>query len=81
MQIPDGDSDAVWNGPCVVFSWRPADENQWPLCSHLAGSCFMIMQTRLLRAAAAGLGLLLSASVVQPSQAADDIVFGFSVAM
>jgi branched-chain amino acid transport system substrate-binding protein len=41
----------------------------------------MIMQTRLLRAAAAGLGLLLSASVVQPSQAADDIVFGFSVAM
>ena len=40
----------------------------------------MIMQTRLLRAAAAGLGLLLSASV-QPSQAADDIVFGFSVAM
>ena len=41
----------------------------------------MIMQTRLLRAAAAGLGLLLSASVVQPSLAADDIVFGFSVAM
>lgn len=41
----------------------------------------MIMHTRLLRRASAGLGLLLSASVVQPSHAADDIVFGFSVAM
>ncbi|WP_428666307.1 ABC transporter substrate-binding protein [Reyranella sp.] len=41
----------------------------------------MIMHTRLLRRALAGLGLLLSASVTQPSHAADDIVFGFSVAM
>jgi branched-chain amino acid transport system substrate-binding protein len=41
----------------------------------------MIMHTRLLRRVVAGLGLLLSASVVQPSHAADDIVFGFSVAM
>ncbi len=41
----------------------------------------MIMQTRLLRAAAAAFGLLVSASVTAPSQAADDIVFGFSVAM
>src|SRR5258708_4206437 len=81
MQIILQRSRAVWNGTCVNFPRWPPDGDHWPFFSHKGGSCFMIMQTRLLRAAAGLSLLLLSAAVAPPSQAADDIVLGFSVAM